>query len=156
MHIEAQKVVSIHYTLKDDAGNVIDTSVEQDPLTYVHGTGMLVEGLEKELTAKKVGEKFSVSVPPALGYGDVRSELVQKVSRADLANIEGLEVDMILESETTDGVPIMLRVVEIGTEDVTLDANHPLAGATLHFDIAVEHIRDLTPEEIKEGSLADS
>ncbi len=153
MKISNQCVAAIHYTLTDDEGTQLDSSQGQEPLVYLHGSGNLVPGLEKELEGKETGDTFQVAIEPSSAYGEVDSRLIQDVPRSVLADIEGLQVGMRLQSQTQDGQLQTLVVDAIGEEAVTLNANHPLAGMTLHFDVTIESVREATEEEIAHGHV---
>jgi FKBP-type peptidyl-prolyl cis-trans isomerase SlyD len=152
MPIAQNSVVSIHYTLKDDAGSVIDSSASGDPLTYLHGHGNLVAGLERALDGKDVGDKLQVTVSPADGYGDYDDRLVQKVPRRTLKGISNVRVGMRLHAQTEHG-PRAVTVTQLVGDMVTIDANHPLAGQNLNFDIEVSDIRAATEEELSHGHV---
>lgn len=152
MPIAQNSVVSIHYTLKDDAGEVIDSSAGGDALTYLHGHGNLVAGLERALDGKNPGEKLHVKIEPADGYGEYNDELVQKVPRRTLKGISNLKVGMRLHAQTAQGARAV-TVTQILGDMVTLDANHPLAGQALNFDIEVTEVREATAEELEHGHV---
>ena len=99
MSITQDQVVSIHYTLKDDAGEIIDSSPEGEPLAYLHGRGNLIPGLERELTGKRAGDKLQVTVAPADGYGEYDRQLVQRVPRRALKGLADLRVGMRLQAQ---------------------------------------------------------
>src|ERR1700747_2507462 len=103
MSIAQDQVVSIHYTLRDDAGEVIDRSAEGAPLAYLHGHGQLIPGLERELTGKSPGERLQVKIPPAEAYGEYDSALVQKVPRRALKGVGNPRVGMRLQAQTPQG-----------------------------------------------------
>jgi FKBP-type peptidyl-prolyl cis-trans isomerase SlyD len=152
MPIARNSVVSIHYTLKDDAGETIDSSAGGDALTYLHGHGNLVAGLERELEGKNTGDKLHVKVEPADGYGEYDKELVQKVPRRTLKGISNLKVGMRLHAQTEHGARAV-TVTQILGDMVTLDGNHPLAGQALNFDIEVTDVRAATEEELEHGHV---
>jgi FKBP-type peptidyl-prolyl cis-trans isomerase SlyD len=152
MTIAPDTVVTIHYTLKDDAGDVIDSSSSGEPLAYLHGHGNLVPGLERELTGKKAGDKLSVKLLPSDGYGDFDKALVQRVPRRALKGIKNLNVGMRLHAQTEHG-PQAVTVTQIQGDMVTLDGNHPLAGKNLNFDIEVTDVRAATAEELEHGHV---
>jgi FKBP-type peptidyl-prolyl cis-trans isomerase SlyD len=152
MTIAQNSVVTIHYTLKNDAGEVIDSSSSGEPLAYLHGHGNLVPGLERELTGKRTGDKLSVKLAPADGYGDFDKELVQRVPRRALKGIKNLNVGMRLHAQTAQG-PQAVTVTQIQGDMVTLDGNHPLAGKNLNFDIEVTDVREATQEELEHGHV---
>ena len=151
MKAAEKTVVSIHYTLKGDDGEVIDSSEGQDPLKFLFGSGMIISGLEKELEGKASGDAFKVTVQPEDGYGQVQAEMVQQVPRQQLGHIEGLEVGAVLQAEVEEGEALNLVVTELSDEFVTLNGNHPLAGKTLHFEGSVTEVREASEEEIAHG-----
>lgn len=153
MKIAEQCVVSIHYTLTNDRGEELDSSRGADPLTYLHGVGALIPGLERELVGLGAGDDIRVMVQPADGYGEVLDQLIQDVPLTALAGIEDLAVGMQLQSRAPDGRVQTLVVDAIGSDTATLNANHPLAGEVLHFDVRVEHVRAATAEEVAHGHV---
>ena len=150
MTIAKDHVVEIEYTLKDPKGQLLDSSVGQEPLAYLHGRGNIISGLEQELEGKKQGDKFEVVVDPENAYGKPRQELINTVSRSELAGVGDLQVGVRLQAQTPQGVQIF-TVVSIQGDQVTLDGNHPLAGVTLHFEITVKSVREATEDEISHG-----
>ena len=145
-------VVSIHYTLTDDAGEVLDSSRDGDPLKYLHGANNLIPGLENELTGKTAGASMQVSVPPEDAYGLHSPEAIQNVPRSAFEGVDEIQPGMQFQTEGPHGVQIIV-VKEVSDDEVTVDANHPLAGKTLHFDVSIEAVRDATPEEIAHGHV---
>jgi FKBP-type peptidyl-prolyl cis-trans isomerase SlyD len=152
MPIAQNSVVSIHYTLKDDAGEIIDSSESADPLTYLHGHGNLVAGVERALDGKNVGDKLHVKVAAADGYGEYDEQLVQKIPRRSLKGIANVKVGMRLHTQTPGGQRAV-TVTQIVGDMVTIDGNHPLAGQALNFDIEVTEVRDATEEELEHGHV---
>jgi FKBP-type peptidyl-prolyl cis-trans isomerase SlyD len=152
MPITQDSVVTLHYTLKDDEGKVLDSSSSGEPLAYLHGHGNLVPGLERELAGKNPGDKFNVKISPADGYGELNKELVQKVPRRALKGIKNPSVGMRLHAQTAEG-PQAVTITHIQGDMVTLDGNHPLAGMNLNFDIEVTDIRAATQEELEHGHV---
>ncbi len=151
MKVANQRVVSIHYTLTDDSGQELDSSRGQEPLKYLHGTQGLIPGLERELEGREPGDQFQATVQPEEAYGEVNPELIQDVPLEVLDGIENLHVGMALQSRAPDGRVQNLKVDAIGDGTATLNANHPLAGEVLHFDVQVEDVREATPEELEHG-----
>ena len=145
-----KSVVTIHYTLTDDAGEVLDDSRDGDPMIYLHGASNIIPGLEKELTGKITGATLKVIVSPEDGYGEHSPEAIQKVPRSNFEGVEDIQPGMQFQTESPEGVQLIV-VTEVSDAEVTIDANHPLAGKTLHFDVSVEGVRDATPEEIDHG-----
>jgi FKBP-type peptidyl-prolyl cis-trans isomerase SlyD len=152
MSISPDQVVSIHYTLRDDTGEVIDRSAEGEPLAYLHGRGQLIPGLERELTGREAGDRLEVKIAPAEGYGEYDRELVQQVPRRALKGVGQLRVGLRLQAQTQDG-PRAVTVTQLNGDMVTLDGNHPLAGKTLHFQVEVAAVRAATEEELAHGHV---
>jgi FKBP-type peptidyl-prolyl cis-trans isomerase SlyD len=152
MEITDARVASIHYTLTDDGGEVIDKSPESQPLRYVHGTGNIVPGLEKALAGKQAGESLKVDVKPEEGYGPRNEGLVQIVPRDVFEGVDKVEPGMQFHAQSKRG-PLLVTVVEVGDGQVTIDGNHPLAGRTLHFDVEVADVRDASDEEKQTGQV---
>jgi FKBP-type peptidyl-prolyl cis-trans isomerase SlyD len=152
MSITRDQVVSIHYTLRDDAGEVIDRSAEGEPLAYLHGRGQLIPGLERELTGRSAGDRLQVKIAPAEGYGEYDRELVQQVPRRALKGIGDVRVGMQLQAQTPEG-PRAVTITQLSGDMVTLDGNHPLAGKNLNFDVEVAAVRAATDEELTHGHV---
>jgi FKBP-type peptidyl-prolyl cis-trans isomerase SlyD len=150
MQIAEQTVVTIHYTLTDTKGEVLDSSEGPDggePLSYIHGAGMIVSGLESALLGKAAGDQVKVTVAPEDGYGLRQEDLVQKVPRSDFPDGD-IEVGMRFRAHGPGGSHV-LTVAALDTDTVTLDGNHPLAGATLNFDVKVVSVREVKPEDLR-------
>ncbi len=154
MVITKEKVVAFNYTLKDEDGNVLDSSEGTDALEYLHGADNIIPGLEAALDGKSVGDEVNAVITPDQAYGERRDELVEQVPREHLQEIPDLEVGTQLEANTPDG-PRVVQVVAMDDDHVTVDANHPLAGMTLHFDVNVASVRDATAEEVEHGHPHD-
>jgi FKBP-type peptidyl-prolyl cis-trans isomerase SlyD len=150
MQITKHAVVSIEYTLTGPDGNVIDTSEGHEPLVYMQGVGNLIPGLERELEGKQSGDELSVSIAPADGYGERRDALVQEVSREAFRGVEKIEAGMQFQANTPQG-PRVVRVTQVEDDRVIVDANHPLAGIPLKFEVKVVQVRAATPEELQHG-----
>jgi len=146
------RVVTINYTLTNNQGEELDSSRGEgrEPLAYLEGAQAIIGGLESALNEKNVGDQVKVSVEPAEGYGEINEELVQPVPRTAFEGVESIEPGMQFQAQTPDG-PQVVRVMEVNEETVTIDANHPLAGETLHFDVEVLEAREATDEEQEHG-----
>jgi FKBP-type peptidyl-prolyl cis-trans isomerase SlyD len=153
MHIANDAVVHIAYTLKNDAGEIIDQSQEGQPLAYLHGHHNIVPGLESALAGKQAGDSVEVSVSATEGYGERSDEAIFEIPRDKLPPEVEPEVGMQLAAQAPDGGIIQFRLVEIGDAVVKADANHPLAGQTLHFDVSIESVREATSEELAHGHV---
>lgn len=152
MDISANKVVSFDYTLRNDEGEIIDTSDGAEPLLYLHGHGNIVPGLEKGMIGKKVGDHFSVEVSAEEGYGEYKEELKQTVSRAAFEGVDKIEPGMQFNAQSDIG-PMTVMVTEVTEDKVTVDGNHPLAGKNLNFVVEVTDVREATAEEIEHGHV---
>lgn len=152
MLVTANKVVTIDYTLTDARGQVIDSSNGRDPLAYLHGNQNIIPGLENALEGKRKGDSLNVRVAPAEGYGEREEGLIQSVPRNLFENSEELEVGMQFQSMSEEGVRLV-TVVGVSNDTVTVDANHPLAGETLNFDVTITDVRDASEEELQHGHV---
>jgi len=152
VEISADRVVVIHYTLKDDKGTVIDSSAGGEPLAYIQGHGNLVAGLEKALEGKQDGSSVTVSVPPAEGYGIRDEALMQRVPKRSLQGSGEIKKGMQFQARTDDGMRLFTVTAVVG-DMVTLDGNHPLADQTLNFAVDVVSVREATSEELEHGHV---
>lgn len=152
MQIGENKVVTIHYTLTNVSGDVLDSSVGEEPLAYLHGAGNIVAGLEDALTGKAVGEKLDVTVAPEDGYGEKHDEMVQKVPVENFEGVDNVEVGMQFMAQVPWGEQ-PVEVIKVEEDGITLDGNHPLAGETLQFAVEVVAVRDATEEEVEHGHV---
>lgn len=148
MNVSQDSVVSIHYTLKDNQGNILDSSSGRDPLQYLHGRGNLIAGMEEGLEGKATGDQFEIKVSPEKGYGVKNDKLVQKVPRSAFGT---QKVDAGMQFNTQGGQ--VVTVTEVGLDSVTVDGNHPLAGVELNFQVEVINIRQATAEEVEHGHV---
>jgi FKBP-type peptidyl-prolyl cis-trans isomerase SlyD len=152
VQVSSDKVVLIHYTLKDDAGEVVDTSEGGEPLAYIQGHGNLVQGLEKALEGKEKGSQVTVSVPPEEGYGKYDAKLIQRVPKRSMQSAGQIKKGMQFQGRTEDGMRVFTVTALVG-DMVTLDGNHPLADKTLHFAVQVVDVRDASAEELEHGHV---
>jgi FKBP-type peptidyl-prolyl cis-trans isomerase SlyD len=147
-------VVSINYTLTNDAGEVMDTSEGREPLTYLHGANNLIPGLEKEMEGKSPGQDFKVTIPPEEAYGESNPELVQTLSKEMFKGVDNVEPGMGFTAQGPQGEQNIV-VTAVDGDQVTVDANHPMAGKTLHFAVEIVDVRDASEEEIEHGHVHD-
>lgn len=152
MQITAKKVVTIDYTLTDEQGQVIDSSQGSDPLVYLHGFSNIIPGLESALEGRKSGDALNVKVSPGEAYGERDDAMIQSVPRDLFEDAGELEVGMRFQSVSEEGVRLV-TVVDVTDDTVTVDANHPLAGVTLTFDVTVVGVRDASAEELEHGHV---
>jgi FKBP-type peptidyl-prolyl cis-trans isomerase SlyD len=150
MQIATNSIVSFDYTLTNGDGQVLDTSSGKQPLSYLHGAGNIIPGLESELAGKQVGDNVKVTVAPAEAYGERDEKLVQPVPRAAFKGIDQIQPGMQFTAQSPQGARIV-TVVAVAEEQVTIDANHPLAGQTLHFDVTIRDVRQATEDELNHG-----
>ena len=152
MNIEDKKVVSFHYTLCDEHGEQLESSREGDPMTYLHGDGNIIPGLEKALVGKVAGDQFEVNVEPAEAYGERNENGIQRIPAKHFKQAGRLEPGQVVAFQTKQG-PRRVTVVKVGRFNVDIDTNHPMAGLSLTFDVEVTDIRDATAEEVKHGHV---
>lgn len=150
MEISNACVASIHYTLKNDAGEILDSSEGREPLLYLHGAGNIIPGLENALTGKTAGEQLSVTVGPEQGYGQQQEDLIQSVPRSSFQGVDQIDVGMRFQADSNQG-PMVVTVTAVDEENVTVDGNHPLAGQNLNFDVEIVEVREATQDEQEHG-----
>ncbi|MDM7856884.1 FKBP-type peptidyl-prolyl cis-trans isomerase [Thiopseudomonas acetoxidans] len=151
MLIADNTVVAIDYTLRNDEGEVLDSSEGVQPLVYLHGAANIIPGLEQALVGKKVGDALSVIVEPEQAYGEYITELVATLSRSMFEGVEELQVGMQFHASAPDGGMQIVTIRDIEGDDVTVDGNHPLAGQRLSFEVEVKDVREASAEEIEHG-----
>jgi len=154
MAIEANQIVSIEYEVKD-GDKVVDSNVGGAPLVFMFGKGQIIPGLENGIVNMAIGEKADVLVNPADAYGEYNAEATQEVPADQFAGID-LELGMTLYGQAEDGGTTQVTVKEIGAETITIDFNHPLAGKSLMFTVAINNIRDASAEEAMTGVPAEN
>ena len=153
MKIVANSVVSIHYTLTDEQGTVIDSSTGSSPLNYLSGAGNIIPGLDNALMGLSVGDTKDVVVQPADGYGEIDPDLIQTLPHEAFGGIEQIEVGMEFQAEGPGGHVQFITVKDVAEDGVTIDANHALAGKVLHFAVSIEAVRTAEEEEIAHGHV---
>ncbi len=152
-NIAAGRVVTMHYKLALDDGQVVDSSEGSDPLAYLHGAKNIVAGLESAMDGKGVGDSFDVKVTPEEGYGVRHEEAVQQVPRGMFPPEAQLNAGIQFQAQDEGGQPIMGTIMAVEGDTITVDFNHPLAGQNLNFSIEVVGIRAATDEETKHGHV---
>lgn len=137
--IQNGSTVDVHYTGKLTNGEVFDTSKGKDPLSFVVGSGQIIPGFENAIIGKSIGDKVTVSIPPADAYGEIREDLYVKVPNEQLPG--PVEVGMSLQAQAENGMPINVLVKEVNEDHAIIDGNHPFAGKELIFDIEVLDVK---------------
>jgi FKBP-type peptidyl-prolyl cis-trans isomerase SlyD len=150
MTVSEKMVVDFHYTLSSDAGEQLESSRERDPMSYLHGAGNIIPGLEKAMEGRAAGDRFTVNVPPEEAYGERNPGNIQRIPLKRLGNIPRPRPGQVLGLQTNQG-PAQVTVVKVGRFNVDVDANHPLAGHTLNFDVEIVSVREATEEELSHG-----
>lgn len=151
MKINADKAITLNYTLKDGDGKLIDESKDAS-FIYLHGHGNIIPGLESALNEKTKGDTFDLVLEPKDAYGEYNDAITQTIPR-DAFGDEKIEVGMQFHAEGDDGEPVMITVSEVNGDDITIDGNPPLAGVTLHYNVEVIDVRDATEEELSHGHI---
>ncbi len=146
-------VVSMHYKLTDDEGNVLDSSEGGEAMSYLHGASNIIAGLEKALVGKVEKDSLSIRIEPADGYGEIVPALIQTIDKAAFEGVESLEPGMAFEAQGPEGQVQRIVIKQVEGNDVTIDGNHPLAGVTLNFDVEIVSVREATQEEIEHGHV---
>lgn len=152
MKVADNMAVSIHYTLTNDEGEVIDSSVGNAPLMYLHGNGNIISGLEQALHGKATGEQFTVRIPAEDAYGEFMEDRLQVIAREMFEGIDVIEVGMQFHADVSEG-PGVVTIVAIDGDDITINGNHPLAGVPLTFDVEIIEIRPASPDETNHGHV---
>ncbi|NNE03720.1 MAG: peptidylprolyl isomerase [Eudoraea sp.] len=139
--VKETSTVRVHYTGKLNNGQVFDSSLERDPLEVTLGQGALIPGFEKELINMTVNEKKTVTIAKEDAYGEIRKELFQEIKKTELPQEIEPQVGMGLVAQNEDGSERQLRVAEVLEDHIVIDANHPLAGQDLIFDLELVEIK---------------
>jgi FKBP-type peptidyl-prolyl cis-trans isomerase SlyD len=146
-----KQVITFHYELKDDAGKALDSSQGREPITFLEGSDAIIPGLEEALLLLKKSDSKEIHVPYQDAYGPYDQSLVAKVARNQFP-ADDLKIGDVFQVEK-DGMHRLITVIEIAGADVTIDANHPMAGKNLHFSVQVVDRRDATTDEILHGHV---
>ena len=152
MQVAERSVVSIHYKLTNDRGEVLDSSEGNDPLVYLQGSGNIIPGLESALVGKQAGDKLDVRVEPAQGYGERDDRLIQQVPRRAFQGVKDVKAGMRFQTEGPNG-PTSVVITRIAGDMVTVDGNHPLAGEHLNFAVEIIDVREASEEELAHGHV---
>jgi FKBP-type peptidyl-prolyl cis-trans isomerase SlyD len=150
MTVEKNKVVAFHYTLSDTQGEQIESSKDKDAMEYLHGASNIIPGLEKAMEGREAGDEFSVTVEPEEAYGTRSDANIQRIPLKRLGKIGKPKVGQVLGLQTNQG-PVQVTVVKVGKFNVDVDANHPLSGQALTFDVEIVSVRDAAEDELGHG-----
>ena len=151
MALKENKVVTINFTLTDEMGNLIESTANGKPFSFISGTDQLLPRLENNIGEMLIGSKRTVTLSPEDAYGDYSDSAVQIVDRSDFPQGTDLEVGMNFIADTPDGRQMPFVIKNVEGDDITLDFNHPLAGHALTFEVELLNLRDATPEELAHG-----
>lgn len=146
-------VVGVHYKLTDDDGNVLESTEGAEPMVYLHGKNNIISGLEKALAGKAQGDSCKVRVEPAEGYGKIKPELVETIEKEIFRGVDVVKEGMTFGATDPSGAARRVVVKKVEGDKITIDANHPLAGIVLNFDIEIDSVREATKEEIEHGHI---
>lgn len=152
MTIQNKKAVSFHYTLTNQDGEQIESTRDREPMTYLHGADNIIPGLERALAGRSVGDEFRVTFEPADAYGEKNEANLQRISAKHFKNRKKLKPGQVVVLQGRKG-PLKVTIVKVGRFNVDVDANHPLAGQTLNFEVEISAVRDATEEEIAHGHV---
>lgn len=147
---EKPDVFTVHYVLKNKIGELVDTSEGSEPLHFLYGSPEIIKGIQEAVKDRNAGDCLEVTVPPAMAYGEHRADLVRKVPKSMFEGVENLHVGMKFQTNTGDNAQVV-QVMGIDGNLIRVDANHPLAGFTLYFDLEIIERREATEDEIAQG-----
>ena len=146
------KIIGFHFTLTDQQGNLIHDK-NGPPLHILLGAGQILPALETAIKDMAIGGTKTVTIPPHHAYGDIDPALKLKIPRSKFPEDTDLKIGLPFQGGEKDGWPVIFRVVKIDGDYIYADANHELAGLTLHYDIEIAEKRDATAEEISHGHV---
>ena len=147
---ERPDVFTVHYVLKNKIGELVDTSEGSEPLHFLYGSSEVIKGIQEAVKDRNAGDCLEVTVPPTMAYGEHKADLVRKVPRSMFEGVENLQVGMKFQTNNGDNAQIV-QVMGIDGNLIRIDANHPLAGFTLYFDLEIIERREATAEELDQG-----
>ncbi|GHV74180.1 peptidyl-prolyl cis-trans isomerase [Spirochaetia bacterium] len=156
MNITKDRVVSINYTLTNDQNQVLDSTGDgpaAEPFLYLHGHQNIVPGLERALEGKEAGDSFKISVSAADAYGERNDKFITTVPLDRFSGADKVEEGMQFHAETPEGELQMITVTKVDGKNVTIDANHPMAGQNLNFAVSVVDVREANEEELQHGHV---
>lgn len=152
--MEQSSVYTVHYVLKNRAGELVDTSEGAEPLQFLWGAGNVIRGIEEAVKDRGIGDCLEVTIPPEMAYGEPDPALMRKVPRSAFAEVQDLKPGMKFQTNSGEEAQVV-QVVSIDGNLVKVDANHPLAGFTLYFDLEIIDKRPATDDEMAAGHPLD-
>lgn len=152
MKVEKDRAVFFHYTLTNQHGDTIEQSRGEEPLGYIHGARSIIPGLEQEMDGRDVGDQFEVTIEPEQAYGAHDQDLIQKVPSSLFEGVDQVEEGMQFRAQSEEGERLV-TVTDVEGDEVTIDANHPLAGETLNFEVEITEVREATEQELVHGHV---
>lgn len=153
MSLKENQAVTIHYSVKDDKGNKVDSSEGKAPLSFISGQNQVIPGMEENINGMLIGSKKTFTVQPEDAYGEYNEKAVQTVDKKEFPPEVKLEAGLNYVMNDGKGGQIPFVIAEVTDENVTLDFNHPLAGIPLTFDVELVDIREATKEELEHGHV---
>lgn len=152
MSVQDKKVVEFHYSLKLQDGQQVESSFDGEPMAYLHGANNIISGLESAMTGRAAGDRFEVTLAPEQAYGPRNEGNIQRLPLKRLGQTTRPRPGQVLTLQTKNGM-VQVTVLKVGRFNVDVDANHPLAGQSLTFDIEIVSVRDASPEELSHGHV---
>lgn len=137
MRIKNGSEVTFHYELRNEKGELIDSTFDDEPVHYIHGDGDIIEGLETLLAGEEPGFEAKVTLAPEQAYGVTREDLIVFAAPENFEYRVELKIGEVVETEDPEGNPIQFRIVDIDEDKVYLDGNHPLANQTLEYKVEI-------------------
>lgn len=153
MALLANKVVTFNYTLKDENGELLDSTEKEGPFSFITGNSQVLPGLEEALGSMIIGSKKNVKLAAADAYGEYNEEAIQNVKRNLFPEEAELEIGKTYFAHSPEGQHLQFVITKVAADDITVNFNHPLAGKNLEFDVELLDVRDATPEEIQHGHV---
>jgi len=153
MTLQANKVITFNFTLKDEEGTLLDSSANKEPMSFITGSNLIIPKLEEALSRMILGSKKNIKLAAPDAYGEYDEGAVQKVKRNLFPQEAELEIGSTYFAHSPEGQHLQFVITEIENDDITVNFNHPLAGKNLEFDVELLDVRDATPEEIQHGHV---
>jgi FKBP-type peptidyl-prolyl cis-trans isomerase SlyD len=153
MALQVNKVVTFNYVLKDENGELLDSTEKGGPFSFISGNHQILPGLEEAIGNMIIGSKKNIKLAAADAYGEYDENAVQKINRSLFPEEAELEIGMTYFAHSPEGQHLQFVITKIENEDITVNFNHPLAGKNLEFDVELLDVRDATPEEISHGHV---